>query len=99
MWRTSARGEPQSLDLADRRFSLVEDRFEVVARGSDAGVFVTVLRPVSGVDENQAVAGLDEQHVADHRRQSVRVHRPAVEVVDLHSSPVPTRANSSPRES
>ena len=58
-------GEAESLDLAQRRLVVVEHRLEEVARGPDAGVVVTVVRPVSGVDENQAVVGLDEQYVAD----------------------------------
>ncbi len=90
-------GEAEALHLAQRRLAVVEHRLEEVARGPDAGVVVAVVRPVSGVDENQAVVGLDEQYVTDDSRCYVRVHRPAVQMVDLHSSPDPARASSSPR--
>jgi hypothetical protein len=44
----------------------------------------------AGVDEDEAVVGLDQQHVADQRcgRQT---HRAAVEVVHLHDRPPSAR--------
>ena len=49
----------------------------------------------AGVDEDQAVVGLHQQHVAHALRSANRVHGAAVEMVDLHWSPA--RASTSPR--
>ena len=56
-----------------------------------------VLEAEAGVDEDQAVVGLDQQNVADTVRGPRRVHRAAVEMMNLHCSVVPTRASTSPR--
>ena len=89
MWRTSSRVKPRRStwrSAVSSRSSTGLKRWRV---GPTRGGVVAVVRTVAGVDEHQAVVGLDEQHVADHWRCDVRVHRPAVEVVDLHSSPDP----------
>ena len=43
-----------------------------------------VVDPEAGVDENQTVVGLDEQHMTDAVGRARRMHRAAVEMVDLH---------------
>ena len=90
-------GEPEPLDLAQRRFVVVEHRLEEVARGPDAGVVVTVVRPVSRVDENQAVVGLDEQHVTDDLGAPYGCIVPQLRWWTFTVLPIPTRASSSPR--
>jgi UDP-glucose 4-epimerase len=42
------------------------------------------VRPEAGIDENQAVGGFDEQHVAHHFGGGERGHRAAVEMMNLH---------------
>ena len=54
-----------------------------------------VVQAETGIDEDQPVVCLDEQHVTDTRGSAGKVHRAAVEVVNLHCSP--TRASTSPR--
>ncbi len=89
--------EPESFDLAHGGFVAVHRGTEDETRRADPGGVIAIVRAVAGVDEDQTVVGLHEQHVADDRRCPEWAHRPAVEVMDLHSSPVPTRASSSPR--
>ena len=88
--------EAESLELVCSGFGRHEDRpGDEAHRAHPSRRVGAVVDPESGVDENQTVVGLDEQHVTDAVRRTRRVHRAAVEVVDLHCSP--TRASSSPR--
>jgi hypothetical protein len=59
---------------------------EVSGRSHPTGGVVAVLRAEAGVDQNQTVAGLDQQHVAYQLTAPGRVHGSAVEVMNLHAS-------------
>ena len=97
MWRTSSRRKP-SRRSGVQRFRWYEHRpGDEADRAHPSGGSAQSCEPEAGVDENQTVVGLDEQHVTDASGRAGEVHRAAVEVVDLHVLRVPTRASSSPR--
>jgi hypothetical protein len=75
--------EAQSFDLAGGRFLRVENRFNDVPRRSESPGICAILQPETGVDKDHTVVCFDQQHVA-HQRGSGHIHRPAVEVMDLH---------------
>jgi len=76
--------EAEPLDLAGSGLGGVQRRSDEVAHRPDATCRVCdVLQAVPGVDQDQAVAGLDEQDVGDDR-ESGHAHCAAVEVVHLH---------------
>src|SRR5690606_30574824 len=105
-----ARVEAETLDLADGGHLLAEGRIhqeeevraEPVAGGCD------IAQPEPGVDQYQAVGGLDQQAVAGqlaafedpcaavvHEPPAQRAGRNAVEVMDAHGDPQRTECRSS----
>ena len=77
------------LDLSDGGFLALQHWADEVSRRPHplCGI-AAVFRPEAGVDQDQTVVGLDEQHVAHHPATPVGVQGSAVEVVNLHTSSV-----------
>ena len=62
-------GEAERLDLLERRLSIVGLRARISLKaGAEPAEVAGVLDAEAGVDQDQAVVGLDQQAVADGRR-------------------------------
>ena len=77
--------EAESVELVCRGLARHEHRSgDEADRAHPCWRVGAVVDPEAGVDENQAVIGLDEQHMTDAVGRARRVHRAAIEMVDLH---------------
>ncbi len=88
--------EAESVELVRRRLGGLEHGPGDEPDRSHPSLRVgAVVDSEAGVDEDQAVVGFDQQHMADALRPADRVHGAAVEMVNLHCSPA--GASTSPR--
>ena len=79
-------GEAKPFDLVSDGFLVAQNRPDNVTSRSHARRIGAVQRAEATVHQDQAVVGLDQQHVADHR-SGRQVHGAAVEMMDLHDWP------------
>ena len=82
--------EAESLELVGRGLGMDEHRpGDEPHRPDPSWRIGAVVKAEPGVDEDQAVVGLDQQHVTNTVGSPRRVHRAAVEVMNLHGRILP----------